>query len=401
MKGAIKNWLAGVLLVVSAVQAQGLANCPGTSSPPSLDPKARTWACMHTWNPCKMLVEDDSNWPTWPLTSDETVGKLKSPMVTGGGSVVPGSADAYEANMCQVYWDGGVEKRRLKPEWKLYHRSLFNYDKVTKAGDADFDLSLKVSLGTEKPYFSLYNTHTGMLRTFVFVMHPENKQRIYSQSFLQEANPEDPGFPNKFASALGVLENGMGAALPLSLLGKADFPGWTESTPLTEYGYFWYVSDRAMPYNIWDEHPNPSQVADRYLTMGFFAELESEISIEGEMITVENSSEQLPSGLSTGRYSGISGKLANVGLNYLSSGGGQSLSFDLGSNWTNWNCEDGDCDGFSNLTGAYNGFQTKLQSLTGLPTQEWAAQGINLGLGPVPVPWSRDSLAWAEQAIPG
>lgn len=383
MKGAIHKWIGTLLAAAIVVQAQGgPQNCPGTTSLPSMNTKSRTWACMHTWDPCKLANEENSYWLTWPLTKVTEVGKLKSPVVTGGAIVTPGHAAAYQANMCQTFWEGGVEKQRLKPEWKLYHRSIFNYDKVSNAGSAVFGPDELIALDQEKPYFSVYNVVTGVLRTFVFVVHPQQENRIYSQSFFKEFNPTDPRNAIPFTSAFGVLENGLSAGLPLSLQGQSEFPGWTDSEPLTEYGYFWYVTEKNIPYNIWDMQKQTSHTQDRFMEQGFFGELESEINISGKMIT-ETKSSTLPPGLAQGRFSGISGKLANVGLNYLTSGSDQSLSFDLDKDWTDWSCTTGDCSSFNGFKGAYGVFQKNLLDFAGLNSNDWVSQGINLGLGPV------------------
>lgn len=332
------NLLALVLVTFVAQSAAELNACPSIllgeeQEFPSLNPQDQTYHCMHKWNPCTAPDLQNDKWPTWPEFEDgvRVVGPFYSEV-----TIVPSFGTGLELRLFHCD-NSGTTEARLKPDWKVFDRELFAGDHATIGEDNGENGTDILSVATRIPNFSLYNTRTGVLRTFMLISDKvKSLATIAFDDFYTEGVITGK---NSIASGYALLENGMSTGLPLSKAPGAGFTGWTSYAHATTTTNFWYVIDQVIPYNPWD---NPAGLAssglassgDMYLTYGVITKLVQDVYLKGEMITQDLEQKPAPPrGIFKGNgYGAAVGKLANIGVGYLKSDGGQqAISGALGS----------------------------------------------------------------------
>lgn len=315
--------------------------CPGGGSP-SLHFKDRNYHCMSAWNPCLNTDLQDAIWPTWPTyTTNNGTNQVLTPF---GGEAVLVPNEPWRERVCVEDANG---RSSLKPEWVVFDREMFEGDHPERLYEKATITDKIVNQIGRFPTFSLYNMHTGVLRTFILVSeidvpNTNGYDRFFTEGVISGGDPNV-----NIKAGYGLLENGMSTGLPLSKASGANFGGWTSYVNSSKTTNFWYVIDQVLPYNAWD---NPrgdalsyndivsnttSSKTDLFLNYQVSAILTQEISLNGTMITEQRESLEPPPGMfSSNGYSGAVGQLGSLGIGYLKSDVGQqalSGAFGTGS----------------------------------------------------------------------
>lgn len=289
----------------------------------STNAKERNYHCMQDWDPC--TLQEHEYWLTWPLNDSEPVwNKVPGPM-WGSSKVFPGTYPDWGHVICDLEPLGnGYNQGYLKTEWKVFDRVLFEGDQVSEPSIIQRENGTDIiNSNAGLPSFTLYNTRTSVLRTFVLIAKPHYDEATSTHSSFfadgqlvgRTTDPLEGVVAAPVMSGYALLENGLSSGLPLSKAASSRFNGWSTHFKSGEPNGFWWVIDQVLPYNEWDNYNKDLSTRtdpDLVLEYSLTTQAQAFLQLQGTMITQEQSSYEPPPGLFQGeQYSTVSQKGAS------------------------------------------------------------------------------------------
>lgn len=308
-------------------------DCP-MSGRPSPNILHANYHCIADWDPCTKKDYQHIAWPTWPNhwnegRSEKLINPLRgevltSPLLETGN---------WGMEICDEREEfvNGVRRLQgyLKPEWKVYDRELFLGDHAETEGEGWKNRDEILQAVNRIPSFSLYNTRTGILRTFALISESDHNGDMEFFNFFAEGEISNGNEHSRnFNSAFGLLENGLPSGIPLSKAQNSGFGGWTSYFESSKSRNFWWVVDQVLPYNEWDLYAGTASGVDPSVMLRYYLTVKATegIELDGTMITEEKSGLRPPNGVFKGnQYSGAIGSLG------LKKGTAQAISGSIGA----------------------------------------------------------------------